>query len=49
MMDCGVREIFLNFMLEPFFRSHAMVDLSLDFLEEASRNEGKLEDCWSRM
>ena len=35
MTDCDVGELFLNFMLERSVRSHAGVNLSQAFLEEA--------------
>ena len=47
--DCGMGEMFLNFMLEPAIQSHIGVDLTQYFPEEAERNGGKLKECWSRI
>ena len=49
MTDCDVGEMFLNFMLEQSIRSHAGVDLTQAFPEEAAGNEGRLKECWTRM
>ena len=45
MTDFDVEEIFLNFMLEPFLRPHAGVDLSSVFPEEKN---GKLKGWWEK-
>ena len=46
MVDFDVGEIFLNFMLEPFLRPHAGVDLSSVFLEGKN---GRLKGWWERI
>ena len=46
MTDCDVREMFINFMLEPAIRSHADVYLSKLLSDEGN---GKLKAYWERM
>ena len=49
MTNCDVGVMFLNFMLEPSIRSHAGVDLTQAFPEDAAGNGGNLKGCWSIM
>ena len=46
MTDCDIKNMFLNFMLEPSLRTYTGVDLSSIFPEE---NNGSLKGCWKRM